>query len=453
MSNEIQPQRPGEGHTPALNALYTFEQMERLAEAVAKSGFIKGARTPDAALALMLVCQAQGRQLGEAITRFHVIEGVPSVKADVMLADYQARGGRHKWLETNNEVARAEFWHPQYHPERLIIEVTLKELIDNRVAMSWDEKKREWNMKTNYKRSPAAMLRARCQTQGIRAVDPGAIHGFYTPEEVSDFAEPIQAEARIASDDAPPGPSPAPSTAASATAASKGGIQDLPLPGFAGPGFDSRPYFRVVSDAAEAIDRELADLAVEKLGPDQRAYRPVSRVDHEFHRRLLLSAVNKQLAEGPPPQRMSDAIRDMDTVYRSHREWARTELADLVEAFRVSATALIVAAEASRPTEPETAPEPPWEAPQAPRAAEPSRASQPEPTPAPATEAAPSAAPQAAPATGPRYMVDGSIVTVDELYEMARRNGYSAKTPRTSEAVLVLRHKGHRVGQVKEEGE
>jgi hypothetical protein len=41
--------------------------------------------------------------------------------------------------------------------------------------------------KDNWRNYPRAMLRARCISEGIRAVYPGCVVGVYTPEEVQDF--------------------------------------------------------------------------------------------------------------------------------------------------------------------------------------------------------------------------------------------------------------------------
>ena len=59
--------------------------LERMAQAVAKSGLF-GLKTPEQALALMLVAQAEGRHPATAAQDYHVIQGRPSLKADALLA-------------------------------------------------------------------------------------------------------------------------------------------------------------------------------------------------------------------------------------------------------------------------------------------------------------------------------------------------------------------------------
>ena len=74
----------------------TFEQMERMASAVAKSGLF-GVKTADQALALMLVAQAEGRSPAVAAQEYHIIQGRPALKADTLLARYQQAGGTVKF--------------------------------------------------------------------------------------------------------------------------------------------------------------------------------------------------------------------------------------------------------------------------------------------------------------------------------------------------------------------
>lgn len=66
-------------------ALVSMPDLERMALAISKSGFY-GFKTPDQALAVMLVAQAEGRHPVEAARDYHVIDGKPTLRADAMLA-------------------------------------------------------------------------------------------------------------------------------------------------------------------------------------------------------------------------------------------------------------------------------------------------------------------------------------------------------------------------------
>ena len=75
------------------NALIPFEQQQHLAVAIAKSGMF-GMKTPEQALVLMALCEAEGLHPAIAIRDFHIVEGRPALKADAMLARFQTAGGK-----------------------------------------------------------------------------------------------------------------------------------------------------------------------------------------------------------------------------------------------------------------------------------------------------------------------------------------------------------------------
>jgi len=154
---------------PALS----FEHQVRLAESFAKSGLF-GIKSYDQALALMALCEAEGMHPAIAVRDYHIIQGKPALKADAMLARFQAAGGKVKWIEMSDERVSAEFSHPA----------------GGAVTIDWDKARAQtagfWG-KDNWKKFPRAMLRSRVVSEGIRTVFPGVVVGVYTPEEVQDF--------------------------------------------------------------------------------------------------------------------------------------------------------------------------------------------------------------------------------------------------------------------------
>lgn len=153
-------------------ALVPVDQVERMAVAVAKSGLF-GVKTPDQAMALMLIVQAEGLHPAIAARDYHIIQGRPALKADAMLARFQTAGGRVKWLSMTDQRVAGEFSHPQ----------------GGSVEIEWtiDMAKRAGLTKNpTWTQYPRAMLRARCVSEGIRTVYPGVVVGTYTPEEVED---------------------------------------------------------------------------------------------------------------------------------------------------------------------------------------------------------------------------------------------------------------------------
>jgi hypothetical protein len=144
-----------------------------MADAMAKSKLF-GVKNVDEGMALMLVAQAEGYHPAIAVRDYHVIQGKPALKADAMLARFQASGGKVKWLSLTDEKVAAEFSHPS----------------GGNVTIDWDmarAKRAQLGSNGMWNKFPRQMLRARVISEGIRTVFPGVIVGAYTPEEVSDF--------------------------------------------------------------------------------------------------------------------------------------------------------------------------------------------------------------------------------------------------------------------------
>ena len=163
-----------------------------MAVAVAKSGLF-GMKTPEQAMALMLVAQSEGLHPARAALEYHIINGKPSLKADAMLARFQAAGGKVEWHDYTPEKVSATFSHPQGGSIR--IEWTRKMADDAKLTN-----------KETWRQYPRQMLRARCISEGIRTVFPGVSVGIYTPEEVQDFvpAPQQQAEKEVTGEVLPP---------------------------------------------------------------------------------------------------------------------------------------------------------------------------------------------------------------------------------------------------------
>jgi hypothetical protein len=193
---------------------YSVRDVEAIATHVAKSRLY--GLSEDQAFTLMMLAESEGLHPIQAMRRFHVIEGRPSMRADAMQAEFQRHGGRVRWLESNAETCSAEFSHPVHQPEPLLVTVTMKELVESEVAMQWPktregeqfDPRRGKIMKDAYRKFPRQMLRARVISEGVRAVDPGVVVGIYTPEEVSDFEEPRPSRQAIAPLSVRPDPQP-----------------------------------------------------------------------------------------------------------------------------------------------------------------------------------------------------------------------------------------------------
>lgn len=159
--------------------LIPFDQTKLMAQAIAESKLF-GIQTPAQALALGLLCQAEGRHPAEAARDYHIIGGKPSLKSEAMLARFQQAGGKVEWHEYTHESVSGTFSHPQGG--------TLK--------VSWTIKDAERAGLTGnltWRKFPRQMLKARCISEAVRGIYPGVLSGLYAPEEVAEFA-PVQTE-------------------------------------------------------------------------------------------------------------------------------------------------------------------------------------------------------------------------------------------------------------------
>ena len=162
--------------------LIPVKDVQVMAAAIAKSGLF-GMKTPEQALALMLIAQAEGMHPAIAARDYHVIQGRPALKADALLARFQTAGGKVEWHEYTDAKVEATFSHPQ----------------GGSVRIDWDmarAKAAGLTGKDNWQKYPRQMLRARVISEGIHTVYPGCSVGIYTVEEVQDMApdkaEPVQ---------------------------------------------------------------------------------------------------------------------------------------------------------------------------------------------------------------------------------------------------------------------
>ena len=157
-----------------MNNLVPIGDIQTMAEVAAKSKMF-GFKSTEEAMAIMLLCQAENLHPAIAMRDFHVIQGRPALKADAMLARFQQAGGSVNWKVYEDEQVTGIFSHPQ----------------GGTLEVSWLLSKAKLigiANKDNWKNYPRAMLRARCISEGIRAVYPGCVVGVYTPEETENFS-------------------------------------------------------------------------------------------------------------------------------------------------------------------------------------------------------------------------------------------------------------------------
>lgn len=154
---------------------YKLSDMQIMADAIARSGLF-GMKSPDQALALMLVAQAENQHPATITQDYDIIQGKACRKTHSVMSRFQQMGGTVEWHQLNFSIADATFSHPAGGALR--IEWTIEQARNIGLAG-----------KDNWKNYPRAMLRARLIAEGVRAVYPAAIGGMMIAEEATDATE------------------------------------------------------------------------------------------------------------------------------------------------------------------------------------------------------------------------------------------------------------------------
>lgn len=155
-------------------ALVPWQEMNEMADAMAKSKMFAGWDSKEKILTLMLICRDEGRNPASAVMRYENVQGRIAKKSTAMLEDFISYGGTVQWKEITDRKAAATFVTPE--GQKLDAEY------------SWEDVVRAGNQnKDNYKKYPKDMMRARLVSQALRSIYPKACGLFYAPEEVADF--------------------------------------------------------------------------------------------------------------------------------------------------------------------------------------------------------------------------------------------------------------------------
>lgn len=152
----------------------TWQTMKEQATMLVKSGFLpKAVDTAEKAMAIAMKGRELGLPMMQSITSINVIDGKPTISAELMAALVHQRipGAVLRCVETTNERATYEAGRPG---DKIL-----------RMSFTWqDAVQAGVTNKNNWKNYPAAMLRARCCSAICRVVFPDAIMGCYTPDEL-----------------------------------------------------------------------------------------------------------------------------------------------------------------------------------------------------------------------------------------------------------------------------
>ena len=166
-----QPQPQALSQMPSASEWQVITQM---ANVLIKSGLVPDeARSPEKVIAIMLKARELGVPPMQALSSIYIVKGKPTLSADLMVALVRREGHKVWVVETSNE--RCVMGGHRRGEENRPIEVTF----------TLDDAKRAGLLDSQtWKKFTAAMLYARCASRIAKMIDPGALAGIYTPEEM-----------------------------------------------------------------------------------------------------------------------------------------------------------------------------------------------------------------------------------------------------------------------------
>lgn len=156
-----------------MTELVKFEDYSKIATAIFKSKFY-GFQNEEQVMTLMLLSHAEGRHPALVARDYHMINGKPSLSATAILMRFQEAGGSIEWLQLTDIIAEAKFKHQQ--GGELTIAWTIQQAASAGLTSN-----------PVWKKHPRAMLRSRVTSEGVRAIFPACLNGFYSKDEIEEI--------------------------------------------------------------------------------------------------------------------------------------------------------------------------------------------------------------------------------------------------------------------------
>jgi hypothetical protein len=166
------------------NELSILQADLSLAATLIKSGLLPASvKTPEAAVVIIMT----GRELGllplQALRSISVVEGKPTLSADLLLALAYKSGHC-----TGYEIL-------ELTDEKCVVQIARNGIVKPPYSYTIEEaRKAGLASRPNWQRHTKAMLRARATAAACRAYFPDVVLGLYTPDELDDLS-PVPAEA------------------------------------------------------------------------------------------------------------------------------------------------------------------------------------------------------------------------------------------------------------------
>ena len=145
--------------------------LEMFGNAICRSGMF-GCESKEAGIVFALQCVAENKPPLEMAKNYHLVKGKLTKRADAMLADFRRAGGKVTWRDLKDEKVQAAVFE--------------FEDVQTSASFSMEDAKRAGLVRSGsaWDKTPAAMLRARCISETLRAIAPEIVQGVYVPEEL-----------------------------------------------------------------------------------------------------------------------------------------------------------------------------------------------------------------------------------------------------------------------------
>lgn len=172
-----------------MNQIETYSKVNdmpgirAIGDAIAKSGMF-GCDKPEQGVVLALQCIAENKPPLEMAKTYHLIKGKLTKRADTMLAEFMAAGGKFIFADLRDEKSQRAT-------------VTYGDYKDFKVEYTIDDAKSQGlidGSNPNWQTRPAAMMRARLVSETLKAIAPQIVVGVYTPEEIESADRAEKAE-------------------------------------------------------------------------------------------------------------------------------------------------------------------------------------------------------------------------------------------------------------------
>jgi len=155
----------------------SLRESAKMAELMFKSRLFSAYGTPEAVLSTILAGREFGLSTMAALRSMHVIDGRPTMAADLIRA-LVIRSGAVKFFRCTERSDKACTFEAQRGDDPTIrLTFTIEE-----ARRAWSKDQAAWD-KSGWGKNPADLLVARAGAKLARLVAPDVIHGIYAPEE------------------------------------------------------------------------------------------------------------------------------------------------------------------------------------------------------------------------------------------------------------------------------